>query len=95
MSRWSAFHAPVHSLAAALCNGQTILSWLTINDEPVSKTDDEFNQMFLVGSKVCAIYKEKTGTEPSECSTFITEAPEKDWKPYAAFEKELKTSTPA
>jgi len=34
--------------------------WLTINDEPVSKTDDEFNQMFLVGSKVCAIYKEKT-----------------------------------
>ena len=27
--------------------------WLTINDEPVCKTDKDFAQMFLVGKKVC------------------------------------------
>jgi len=59
--------------------------WLTINDEPVSHNDDEFNQMFLVGTKVCDIYKTKTGKEPpAQCASFIKVAPEKD--AYAAFE---------
>ena len=31
---------------------------------PPTQHNNELKQMFLVGSKVCAIYKEKTGLEP-------------------------------
>jgi len=69
---------------AKLGTSRQWVPWLTLNDEPVSKNDKEFNQMFLIGSKVCEIYKAKTGKEPpAQCSKFIKIAPEKDF--YAAF----------
>ena len=37
--------------------GHTQVPWLTIDGEPVSRNDDEFTQMFLVGTKVCDAYK--------------------------------------
>jgi len=66
-----------NALATIEQTGRQWVPWLTIEGEPVSKTDDDFNQMFLVGTKVCDAYKAKTGKEPpAACSTFIKEAPE-------------------
>ena len=44
--------------------------WLTINDEPVCKTDKDFPQMFLVGKKVCDTWSQKTGKKAPETHTF-------------------------
>jgi len=62
-----------NALATIEQTGRQWVPWLTIDGEPVSKTDDDFNQMFLVGTKVCDAYKAKTGKEPpAVCSTFIS-----------------------
>ena len=61
---------------AELGKSRQWVPWLTINDAPVSHSDEEFSQMFLIGSKVCSAYTAETGKHPpAVCATFITEPP--------------------
>jgi hypothetical protein len=67
--------------------------WLVIDDKPVSKNDEEFDQLFLVGHLVCTAYAQKSGKPaPVACAKFpktlaecnVLEVPDKE-KPGGAY----------
>jgi hypothetical protein len=82
-----------HALETVQQTERQWVPWLVIDDKPVSKSDKEFDQMFLVGHLVCTAYAQKSGKPaPAACAKFpetlaecnVLEVPDKE-KPGGAY----------